>query len=75
VVSVTEGPYTIQKHPYIFMDANVIAINKIDLAEAMNINVEELIKDAKKINFNCEVVVTSAKTGEGIEKLIKALKI
>jgi hydrogenase nickel incorporation protein HypB len=75
VVSVTEGPYTVRKHPYIFMDANVIAINKADLAEAMNVNIEELIKDAKSINSKCEIVVTSAKTGEGIEKLIKALKI
>jgi hydrogenase nickel incorporation protein HypB len=75
VVSVTEGPYTIKKHPYIFMDANVIAINKIDLTEAMGIKFEELIEDAKNVNFKCEVVATSVKTGEGIEKLIKALKI
>jgi len=75
VVSVTEGPYTVRKHPYIFMDANVIAINKADLAEAMNVNIEELVKDAKSINSKCEIVVTSTKTGEGIEKLIKALKI
>ncbi|MBS7655336.1 hydrogenase nickel incorporation protein HypB [Candidatus Bathyarchaeota archaeon] len=75
VVSVTEGPYTIKKHPYIFMDANVITINKIDLAEAMGVNVEELIKDAKLINHKCEIIATSVKTGEGIEKLIKALKI
>lgn len=75
VVSVTEGPYTIKKHPYIFMDANIIVINKIDLAEAMGINVEELVKDAKTVNSKCEVITTSVKTGEGIEELIKALKI
>ena len=32
VISVTEGPYMVLKHPFIFMDANVVVINKIDLA-------------------------------------------
>ena len=38
VVSVTEGPHMIVKHPFIFMDADVVAINKMDLAEAMEVD-------------------------------------
>lgn len=73
VISVTEGPYTVRKHPYIFMDANVVAVNKIDLAKAMEVKVETLLQDVKTLNQGCKAVATSAKTGEGIENLIEAL--
>src|SRR5208282_3598508 len=33
VVSVTEGPYMVKKHPHMFLGADVVVINKIDLAE------------------------------------------
>ncbi len=35
VVSVTEGQYMVKKHPHMFLGADVVVINKIDLAEAM----------------------------------------
>ncbi|HID17392.1 TPA: hydrogenase nickel incorporation protein HypB [Candidatus Bathyarchaeota archaeon] len=73
VISVTEGPYTVRKHPYVFMSANVVVINKVDLAEAMGVKVEALLQDVKILNRKCKVVVTSAKTGEGIESLIEAV--
>jgi len=75
VVSVTEGPYMIIKHPFIFMDADVIVINKIDLAEAMGVDVEKLRRDAEKINPQAEVVPTNCRSGEGVEKVIRALKL
>lgn len=40
VVSVTEGPYMVVKHPFIFMEADVVLINKVDLAQAMGVNVK-----------------------------------
>ena len=73
VVSVTEGPYTIVKHPFIFMEADVIVINKIDLAEAMGVDVDKLRADAKKINPRAKVVPTNCKSGEGVEEVVKAL--
>lgn len=75
VVSVTEGPYMIVKHPFIFMDADVIVINKIDLAEAMGVSVEKLRRDAEKINPQAEVVPTNCRSGEGVERVIRALKL
>jgi hydrogenase nickel incorporation protein HypB len=73
VVSVTEGPYMIIKHPFIFMDADVVAINKTDLAQAMDVDVKKLEKDVKTINPKTKVVATNARTGEGIEAVAKAL--
>ncbi len=73
VVSVTEGSDMILKHPLIFKDADVIVINKTDLAEEMNVDVNKLVKDARRANPKAKIVTTSVKTGRGIEELIKAL--
>ena len=73
VISVTEGPYMVIKHPFIFMDADVVAINKIDLAEAMEVNVGKLEKDVISINPRAAPVPTNCRTGEGVQKVVKAL--
>jgi len=73
VVSVTEGPYMVVKHPFIFMEADVVAINKVDLAKAMKVDVEKLEKDVKMINPKALVVATNCRTGEGVEHVVEAL--
>jgi len=73
VTSVTEGPYTIIKHPYIFKEADVIVLNKIDLAKPMKIGLSKLEKDAKKINPSASFIKTNALKGTGIPKIIHAL--
>ena len=75
VVSTTEGPYMIVKHPYILMEASVLAINKKDLAEAMEVDIQQLKKDALNIKPDLKVIFTNGRTGEGIPELIEALKI
>jgi len=75
VVSVTEGPYMVIKHPFTFMTADVMVINKKDLAEIMKIDTEQLKKQAKEIKPDVKVAVTNALSGEGIEELIKALEL
>jgi len=75
VVSVTEGPYMVVKHPYIFMDASVLAINKMDLAEIMGVDMNRLKSEALQIKPDIKVVFTNARTGEGIENLIEALNL
>jgi hydrogenase nickel incorporation protein HypB len=73
VTSVTEGPYTIIKHPYIFREADVIVLNKIDLAKPMKVNIFQLEKDARKINPHVLFIKTNAVKGIGIPKVIDAL--
>lgn len=73
VISVTEGPYMVVKHPFIFMDADVVVINKIDLAQAMDVDVKQLEKDVKTINPRAKVVATNCRSGEGVEKVTEAL--
>jgi len=75
VTSVTEGPYMVIKHPFIFADADVVVINKIDLAKAMQVNIKALEKDVKTINPNTKVAFTNCRTGEGINTVIEALRL
>jgi len=73
VVSVTEGPYVIRKHPLLFKGSDIAVINKIDLRSLVDADPEEMVKDALDINPKIKVLLTSAKTGEGIDELISAM--
>ena len=73
VISVTEGPYMVVKHPMMFLGAKVVAINKVDLAKAMDVEPEKLSADVAKLNPKAVTVPTSCKNGKGIEEVIKAL--
>ncbi len=75
VVSVTEGPFMVVKHPFIFMEADVVVINKVDLAQAMEINVKKLKGDVRKINPRARVVATNCRSGEGVKEVIEALSL
>lgn len=75
VVSVTEGPYTLLKHPFIFREADVIALNKVDMARAMKVNLREMERDAMKVNPDAPIVRTNALTGKGIGTVIDALNL
>jgi len=75
VISVTEGPYMILKHPFTFMNADVIVINKKDLSKIMKIDTDQLEKQAKEINPNVKVAITNALSGEGVDELIKTLEL
>jgi hydrogenase nickel incorporation protein HypB len=73
VISVTEGPYMVVKHPFIFFDADVVAINKVDLAQAMEVDISKLEADVKSINPRATVVATNCRSGKGIKNVIDAL--
>ena len=73
VISVTEGPYMVIKHPFIFIDADVVVINKADLAQAMKVDTKKLETDVKRINPNAKVAVTNCRSGEGVKKVVEAL--
>ena len=75
VVSITEGEWVIEKHPMLFKMSDIAIINKIDLKERLGTNVDKMIKDAKDLNPQIEVITTSAKNGQNIDKLIDLLGI
>ena len=73
IVSITEGPWVIRKHPMLFKFSDIAVINKIDLKDIIDVDVKEMIKDAKEINPNLKIFVTSATSGENISKLINCI--
>jgi len=75
VVSTTEGEWVVEKHPMLFRMSDIAVINKIDLKERLGTDVDKMSSDAKKINPKIEVITTSAKTGENIEKLINLMEL
>jgi hydrogenase nickel incorporation protein HypB len=73
VVSVTEGPWMVRKHPHMFMGAQLVVINKIELAEIMGVSVDQLIEDVHKLKPDLKVIPTSCKTGAGIDEVALAV--
>ncbi|MFX1314928.1 MAG: hydrogenase nickel incorporation protein HypB [Promethearchaeota archaeon] len=73
IVSITEGPWVVRKHPMLFKYSDIAVINKIDLMDVMDVNVEEMMKDAQKINPNLKIFAISAITGENVSELIDAI--
>ncbi len=73
VVSVTEGPYMIRKHPLTIKRADIIVINKIDLAPVLEFDVDALVKDIREVDAKLPIFKISSRTGEGISDLLSSL--
>lgn len=73
VISVSEGDDTVEKHPLIFQDADLVVINKIDIAEAVGASVEKMVDDVKKLNPDVQVITSSLKTGKGLDEILAAI--
>jgi hydrogenase nickel incorporation protein HypB len=73
VISVTEGPYMVRKHPHMFMGAEIVIINKLDLASAMEVSIDDLVSDVHKLKPDIKVIITSCKTGAGLDEVVTAL--
>jgi hydrogenase nickel incorporation protein HypB len=73
VVSITEGPYMVKKHPHMFLGADVVVINKIDLSQAMNVDPGELVLDLQTLKPGVKVIMTSCKDGTGLDEVTAAL--
>lgn len=74
MVSVTEGDDVVEKHPEIFRMADVIIINKVALADAVEASVDKMVKDARELNGRAEIFQTDLKKGIGFEEWINWLK-
>jgi hydrogenase nickel incorporation protein HypB len=74
VISVSEGDDTVEKHPLIFKDADLVVINKIDIAEAVGADSDKMVADVLKLNPDVQVIKTSLKTGEGFKEIMEALE-
>lgn len=65
ICSVTEGSDKPYKYPLAFENADVILINKVDLAPYLDFDEEFFMKGVRALNKNVPVFKVSGKTGEG----------
>ena len=66
VCSVTEGEDKPLKYPLMFRSCELVVINKIDLLEHLDFDVERLEANILQVNPDATVLRVSAKTGEGV---------
>ena len=74
VCSVTEGEDKPLKYPLMFRACEMVVINKIDLLQYLDFDVDLLERNILQVNPHATVLRTSAKTGEGIEAFRDWLK-
>jgi hydrogenase nickel incorporation protein HypB len=73
LVSVTEGEDKPLKYPTIFNSADVAVITKVDLAEAVEFDDSAMNKNIQSVRPGMTVFRVSAKTGDGMEELLRFL--
>jgi len=73
VISTTEGDDMVRKHPIIFANADLAVLNKKDLAQYVDVDINTIISDYRKILPHKKILLTDAKHGEGIEELMKEM--
>ncbi len=73
VLSITEGPYIVKKHPFVFLEPDLVIINKIDLSRAIGLSPEDIEEDIRRMR-DIPVIKTSVRTGEGIPELSSWIK-
>ena len=71
VASVTEGNDKPLKYPLLFQTADLVLINKIDLAPYTNFNVEQFEADIHSLNPGAQVYPCAAWKGQGLEPIVE----
>ena len=69
ILSVPEGDDKPLKYPLMFQVADVVIINKTDVAPYFDFDIEKAKKNIEMRHPGIEIIPVCAKTGEGIEKL------
>jgi hydrogenase nickel incorporation protein HypB len=67
VCSVAEGAEKPKKYPVMFNKADVVLINKIDLAAASDVDVKELEANIRDVSPDATIFALSCKTGYGLD--------
>ncbi len=74
VCSVTEGEDKPLKYPLMFRACELVVINKVDLLQHLDFDVDRLEANIKQVNHHATVMRVSAKTGEGVDEFRAWLK-
>lgn len=67
ILSITEGEDKPIKYPYIFHDADLVLLNKIDLLPHLNFDLARCIDNVRAVNPKVEIMTISASSGTGLD--------
>jgi hydrogenase nickel incorporation protein HypB len=74
VISTTEGDDMVRKHHDIFLHSDVAVLNKIDIADAVDVDPEIIAGDYKKLTGGLKTMyMCSVRTEEGLDEIISVL--
>jgi hydrogenase nickel incorporation protein HypB len=68
VYSVTEGEEKPLKYPLMFRSADLVLVNKVDLLEHLDFDLEQFLGNLEAVNPGVRTVLTSARTGRGVDE-------
>lgn len=68
MMSVTEGDDKPQKYPAMFRRSSVMILNKTDLSQYCDFDLEKAKQNALRINGNLRIFETSCRTGAGLDE-------
>ena len=68
VYSVTEGEEKPLKYPLMFRSADLVLVNKVDLLEHLDFDLEQFLGNLDAANPGVRTVLTSARTGQGVDE-------
>ena len=66
VYSVTEGEEKPLKYPLMFRSADLVLVNKVDLLEHLDFDLDQFLGNLDAVNPGVRTVLTSARTGQGV---------
>jgi len=68
VYSVTEGEEKPLKYPLMFRSADFVLVNKVDLLEHLDFDLEQFLGNLDAVNPGIRTVLASARTGQGVDE-------
>jgi hydrogenase nickel incorporation protein HypB len=69
MLSVPEGDDKILKYPALFSKIDLLLLNKADLLQHIDFDVDRAVGECRSLNENVDVIVLSALTGMGLDEL------
>ncbi|GAB6095861.1 hydrogenase nickel incorporation protein HypB [Desulfatiferula olefinivorans] len=74
ILSLPEGDDKVLKYPSLFSRIQGLIINKIDLRDYLDFDMEKVVNECRSLNRQFDVFALSAKTREGVAKLTDYLE-
>jgi hydrogenase nickel incorporation protein HypB len=74
IMSVTEGADKPLKYPQMFRSADIVLLNKIDLAPYVDFDIDDCLAAIRRVNPKADVLAVSATKGDGLDEWYRWLR-